>query len=284
MDYAKMLAYHRRSGADLTVAAVSVPIENAHQFGIVTTDAADRIVNFVEKPARPEINLVSMGTYVFNYEIMAKRLSEDAERHDSVHDFGRSILPEMVARDRVYAYRFADYWRDIGTPEAYHAAHLELTGGFCRPWSESWPIVSVEKAILPAATSDSAGIDSVVSQRCIVKGQIRESVLSPGVWIGERSSVFRSVIMSGVSIGKDSQITNCILGEGVTIGDHCQVGSSGPVFAASTELTIIKPGMKIPSYSVVKAGGEIQNLGRITCPPSNGLLDLVGTARPYSIS
>ena len=126
MDYHQMLDFHERTRADVTIGVHSVPIEQAHRFGIVTTDAEGRIVDFVEKPKLPHSNLTSMGIYVFNKQVLAERLTEDAERIDSPHDFGYAVIPSMVNRDKVFAYEFDGYWQDIGTAQAYYWSNMEL--------------------------------------------------------------------------------------------------------------------------------------------------------------
>jgi glucose-1-phosphate adenylyltransferase len=126
MDYRKMLVYHRQRGADVTVAVISVPIEQARRFGVVTTDDGGQITDFVEKPELPQGNLVSMGIYVFDKQTLVERLIEDAALPHSPHDFGHAVLPYMVERDRVVAYEYHGYWKDIGTPQAYYEANMEL--------------------------------------------------------------------------------------------------------------------------------------------------------------
>ena len=126
MDYRKMLAFHEKVKADATVGVIRVPVEEAHRFGTVIVNGEGRIQEFVEKSSRPLSTLASMGIYVFNKDILVKRLAEDASIKDSPHDFGYAVLPDMVKRDRVFAYEFNGYWQDIGTVEAYYQANMEL--------------------------------------------------------------------------------------------------------------------------------------------------------------
>ncbi|HEY8476595.1 MAG TPA: sugar phosphate nucleotidyltransferase, partial [Chloroflexota bacterium] len=126
MDYRPFLAFHQEVGADVTVAVMEVPIEEAHRFGILTLNAEGRVVEFQEKPAHPTSNLVSMGIYVFDADKLVQRLEEDARDPESTHDFGRAIIPRMVAVDKVYAYRFQGYWVDVGTIQSYWEANMDL--------------------------------------------------------------------------------------------------------------------------------------------------------------
>ena len=128
MDYRKMLAFHDHVRADATIGVIRIPVDEAHRFGTVAIDSENRVRGFVEKSRAPLSSLASMGIYVFNKDVLCKRLSEDAGKKDSPHDFGYAILPEMVKYDRVFAYEFSGYWQDIGTIDAYYHANMELGG------------------------------------------------------------------------------------------------------------------------------------------------------------
>jgi glucose-1-phosphate adenylyltransferase len=150
--------------ADATVGVIRVPIEETHRFGTVVTDAKGRIQEFVEKSSNPLSNLASMGIYVFNKDILAKRLVEDASKSDSLHDFGYAILPKMAKCDRVFAYEFNGYWQDIGTVEAYYEANMELL--VSRPrfsLDSNWPVFS-ENSDLPVPTESEDG--NIVPMNC----------------------------------------------------------------------------------------------------------------------
>ncbi len=141
MDYRKMLAFHENTNADLTIAVIPVPWENASQFGILTADKTGHITAFAEKPVMPQSNLASMGIYIFKRSKLFQRLFEDAVSLDSAHDFGRSIIQSMVGRDRVFAYQFSGYWRDIGTVKGYYAANMEVldnAASLCL--EDDWPV------------------------------------------------------------------------------------------------------------------------------------------------
>jgi glucose-1-phosphate adenylyltransferase len=129
MEYCEMFDFHKRVEADVTIGVVPVPMERAHQFGIVATDNDERIIAFQEKPEKPASNLASMGIYIFNTDVLAKYLLKDALDAGSSHDFGYSVIPRVIKSERVFAYKFDGYWQDIGTPEAYHQAHMNLLSG-----------------------------------------------------------------------------------------------------------------------------------------------------------
>jgi glucose-1-phosphate adenylyltransferase len=152
MDYRKMLSFHQKVDADVTISVFPVPLEIADQFGILTADSEDRIFEFAEKPREPKSNLASMGVYIFKKTRLLQRLEEDAADAESAHDFGHSVLPRMVAHDRVFAYKFDKYWRDIGTVKAYYDANIEIMNhpSFLSPQDE-WPVYTVPKEDMPAA-------------------------------------------------------------------------------------------------------------------------------------
>jgi glucose-1-phosphate adenylyltransferase len=169
MDYRKMLAFHQQVKSDVTVGVVRVPIEQAHRFGTVAVDAEGRIREFVEKSSTPQSNLASMGIYVFNKDVLAERLTEDADEPNSAHDFGYAILPKMVKRDKVFAYQFDGYWQDVGTIEAYYEASMELLQE--QPsfsLDSTWPILT-EGDVLSSLSRESQ------------EGCIENSLISPGV-------------------------------------------------------------------------------------------------------
>jgi glucose-1-phosphate adenylyltransferase len=254
MDYRKMLAFHHKMRADATVGVVSVPIEEAHRFGIVNTDNEERIIDFVEKPELPQSNLVSMGIYVFDKKVLIDRLVEDAELTNSPHDFGHAILPSMVSRDKVFAYKFDGYWRDIGTPEAYYESNMDLLS-FKPSFSldGKWPVLIEQNRHLYPAKKSQQGIieNSLISQGCTIKGRVENSVLSPGVWVDEEAEVRNSIIMANSFIGRHSVVDNCILDEGVTVGKLCYLGFGGSVTPGSRKITIVGEGVTVPPHTAI---------------------------------
>ena len=254
MDYREMIEFHHRIKADVTVAVIQIPMEKAGHFGTVFTDAQSRILNFIEKPVRPMSNLVSMGIYVFNILPLSQYLIEDSHLPDSIHDFGHVILPRMVKQARVFAYQFEGYWQDIGTPEAYHRANLHFAQANSTVFSDQpWPIYSNQiKHQDDKIQNGSRWKDSIIGPGCVIKGKLENSVLSPGVWVGENAVVRNSVIMSNVTIGRNTIVNSAVLDEGVATGEYCQIGNSD-----KTELTLLGQNTKIPSHHSIGAEGII---------------------------
>ncbi|MBI2860132.1 MAG: NTP transferase domain-containing protein [Chloroflexi bacterium] len=255
MDYRKMLEFHRRSGADATVAVISVPIEQAHRFGIVNAGADGRITGFQEKPFLPRSNLVSMGIYIFDRRVLAQRLVEDAAQPDSPHDFGHAIIPAMVGRDRLFAYQFDGYWRDVGNAEAYYTAQMDLLSP--QPafsMNGSWSVLACDQEIAPVRKSQQAQIkNSIISPGCVIKGTVENSVLSPGVWVEEKAVVRDSVVMSNTFIGYHSLVDHCILDESANLGGFCYVGFGVAKSHNNGHrgVTVVGKSVTVPSHTAI---------------------------------
>jgi glucose-1-phosphate adenylyltransferase len=254
MDYRKMLAFHQKAEADVTVGTVSVPIEQAHRFGIVKTNNEGRIVDFVEKPRIPGSNLVSMGIYIFNSQTLLERLAEDAANSNSPHDFGHAIIPNMVSRDRVFAYKFNDYWRDIGTVEAYYEANMELVS---QPVSFSlntqWSILTQGDGSLPPPKISGQGSvkNSLISPGCVIKGEVQNSILSTGVIVEEKAAVRNSIIMAETVIGEHSVVNRSILDEAVNVGEFCYIGLETSRIPGDLGITVVGKAATIPSHTAI---------------------------------
>jgi glucose-1-phosphate adenylyltransferase len=253
MDYRKMLAFHEQVGADVTVGVVSVPIEEAHRFGIVTIDSDHRIIDFVEKPIAPPSNLVSMGIYIFNPHMLAEYLIEDSTHKDSPHDFGRVIIPKMVRRNRVFAYQFNGYWQDIGSVEAYYETNMEVIG---EPPSltldGSWPILTKSNSTLHSEPPQRDCIKrNIISAGCVIKGDVENSILSPGVVIKEHAMVRNSVLMANTTIDSYSMVNHSILDEGVEVGKFCHIGFGTKSIVKNGNITVVGKEAKIQPYSII---------------------------------
>ena len=244
MDYLEMLEFHLSRDADLTVAAVMVPREEAGSFGVLHVDGGSRIVNFLEKPAEPpgipgnpEFSLASMGVYLFKAEVLVAEIIKDAKNKDSKHDFGANIIPQMVEGKKVFAFNFHSpasgmprYWRDIGLLDAYFAAHQDLLGP--EPvfdlHDREWPIRSRPSLFPPSKYlySGKAIIveDCLIAAGCAIEGTVRESVLSPGVRIGQGARVDAAVLWDNVEIGAGAQVQRAIIEDGVKIPPGCSIG------------------------------------------------------------
>jgi glucose-1-phosphate adenylyltransferase len=253
LDYRKMLAFHRETNADVTVGVIPVPIEETHRFGTVTLDADSRITDFLEKSPMSRSNLASMGIYVFNQKFLAERLIEDAGNPISRHDFGYSLLPEMVKRDRVFAYRFEGYWQDIGTVEAYYEANMELTKEQpCFSLNSATPVMTQEQHLSsPYISKQASIINSLVSPGCVVRGRVENSVLSPQVRVDEQAVVRNSVIMGNTFIGRHSVIDRCVLDEEVKIGDYCYLGFGSRLIPGDWDITVLGKGVTVPPHTAI---------------------------------
>ncbi len=254
MDYQQIISFHEYVGADLTIAVVPVPASQALRFGNVTTDAAGRVLDYVDKPGIPRSNLVNIGVYLFDREVLVERLVENASRIDTLYDFGRTIIPKMLARrDRVFAYKSDGYWQDISTMGAYHSAHMELTRRLPAFELEgSWPVLSERIDLpLPKKSEQGSAKNSIISPGCVIRGQVENSVLSPGVWVDNQAVVRNSVLMTDTIIGNRSIIDNCILGEGVSVGLFCYIGFGPARIPSQDEITVVGRGATIPPHTAI---------------------------------
>lgn len=236
MDYLKMLDYHVQNGADVTLAVNEVPLEQASRFGIVTLDQRGQVINFVEKPKRPQGNLVSMGVYIFNKDVLLSRLEEDAANPTSAHDFGRDVILNMLGRDRVFGYVFRGYWRDVGTVHSYWEAHMDLLETPPHfDLYDGWVIHTKSEEQPPALLSSTAQVTrSLISHGCIIQGCVEHSVLSPGVRVARDAVVRDSIVMFNTVIGQGSVIDCCIVDKEVVVGQHCHLGY-GDDYAANSQ-------------------------------------------------
>jgi glucose-1-phosphate adenylyltransferase len=252
MDYAAMLQYHHNSGAEVTVACLTVGLEQAKSFGVMTVDEADHVVSFHEKPENaPSIPgdsqhvLASMGVYVFSMKLLARLLHEDHNR-DSSHDFGKDILPSIIGTHRVIAYRFggtsgrvtADrYWRDVGTIDAYYEANMDLLQPLpaIDLYQGDWPIRTYEGQHPPArSVHGRSGREAEIvncmlaSGTLVVGGTLRHSILFPNVRVEEGALVEHSLLFPGVTVGEGAQLRRCIIDKEVFIPAGEWIGFDRP--------------------------------------------------------
>ncbi|HJX61387.1 MAG TPA: glucose-1-phosphate adenylyltransferase [Dehalococcoidia bacterium] len=226
MRYEEMLDFHRSHKADVTVGVVEVPLEEARRYGVLSLDKNDRIVDFQEKPSRPQSNLASMGIYVFKREALMGALEEDAHRR-SGHDFGHDVIPARLGRDRVFGYRFGGYWRDIGTIDAYWQANMDLLAEL--PELNLYDpdnIVRTEDQQRPPlkAGPNSRISRSILSSGCIINGNVQNSVISPGVFVEEGATVVDSILFDDCHISTGALVERSILDKMAFVGAHSHVG------------------------------------------------------------
>lgn len=228
MDYTKMLEYHKEKGADATISVIEVPLKEASRFGIMNTSNSGRIEQFEEKPTQPKSNLASMGVYIFKWPVLKKFLLEDSRDRNSSHDFGKDIIPKMLhAKQKMYAYRFDGYWKDVGTIPALWKANMDLLGDepLLNLHDPAWPVYCGSNNLPPQYISGSAvAKDSIISCGCRIYGCVEHSVIFPGVYIGKNSIVKDSIIMPGTRIGNNVNIYKSIIGEKVQLGDGSKIG------------------------------------------------------------
>ena len=255
MDYRKMFAFHEKSKADVTIAVFSVPIEEAHRFGTLTLEEDGRVIEYVEKPDIPRSNLISMGIYIINKNLLIKRLIEDAIESHSIHDLAYSITPEMVTRDKVYAYKYSGYWRDIGTINSYYNTSMELIAA--KPafsLDGNWPILTCENKESAKNFKTNNVKNSIISPGCVVKGKVENSILSPGVWVDEQATVRNSILLPGVFVDFHSVVDSSIIDEEVNIGKCCYIGFGSN---HTGEYTLIGKGAAISPYTAIARGCKI---------------------------
>jgi glucose-1-phosphate adenylyltransferase len=272
MDYRKMLAFHNSVMADVTVGIVQVPLKQAHRFGTVVVKKEGRILEFIEKASEPKSNLASMGIYIFNKDVLTVSLTEDSHNPGSSHDFGYSILPEMVKKHRVFAYEFPDYWQDIGTVEAYYNANMELLRADpVFSLDRSWPVLTCNGQSTKLDEFENGRIiNSLVSPGCVVKGYVENSILSPGVFVGEQARIVNSVIMDNSSIGYHSTVDRCILDEDVKIGDFCYLGFGAPSQPGVWDITLLGKEVNIPPKTAI--GRKCKVLPGLKLIPESNLI------------
>jgi glucose-1-phosphate adenylyltransferase len=271
MDYGAMVAHHVETGADLTVGCIEVPRERASAFGVMQVDEAGQVLDFVEKPAEPQcapgrsdVALASMGIYVFNRGFLFEQLIRDADATDSSHDFGKDLIPAVINKYRVQAYRFRDpqiqlqaYWRDVGTVDAFWEANLELIG-VTPPFNlydDNWPIWTYQEQLPPAKfvfdDPDRRGmaVDSMVSGGCIISGAtVRHSLLFSHVHVRSYSVIENSVLLPDVQVGRHVRINKavidrgCVIPEGTVIGED-PVADAERFYVTEGGVVLVTPDM-----------------------------------------
>ena len=229
MDYAEMLETHKKNNADLTIAVMPVPWEEASRFGIITTDEEGRITKFTEKPKKPDSNLASMGIYIFTTDLLLAALREDAVDQTSEYDFGKNIIPKLLDDGkRLYTYEFNGFWRDVGTISSYHETSMDLLGP--NPafdiFDEKFPIMSNASTRPPSFVGRNGEVeDCLVSNGCRILGKAKHSIISTDAVIGERATVVDSVLLPGAVVKDGAHVVRAILGENSVVEENVNLGS-----------------------------------------------------------
>lgn len=252
MDYREMLEFHVASDACATISVMPVPWEEAHRFGVMSTDEKFRITEFAEKPQNPPSNLASMGIYLFNWDYLKQHLMEDALDENSSHDFGKDVIPKMLAGERpLHAYEFKGYWRDVGTVQSLWEAHMDLLAKES-DWqliNEAWPMYTREQwrsKPRPFKNRSVQAKSSLIHDCCSLDGVSERSVIFGGAEIGRFTKIKDSVIMPNVQIGRNVHIERAIIGEGAVIHDGAVIkGTADEIMVIGPYETVVaKPALR----------------------------------------
>lgn len=258
MDYAKMLDYHKAVGAACTIAVIDVPIEEASRFGIMSTNPDGSIYKFSEKPKNPDSTKASMGIYIFDAKKLEAYLTADNDDPASSNDFGKNIIPNMLAAgEKMYAYSFEGYWKDVGTISSLWEANMDLIGSspVLDLGDKKWRIYSRHSAEGPQFIGADASVESsYITEGCEIYGTVKNCVIGAGVKIGEGAVVCDSVLMGDTVIGKGASVSYSIIDTGVCIGDGACVGAPK---GDGVEIAVIGEDVEIAAGAVVPAGAMI---------------------------
>ena len=252
MDYSWMLESHKMNKADATIGVFEVPWEEAPRFGIMNTDKNGRIEEFEEKPAKPRSNLASMGIYIFSAKFLVKYLEDDAKSETSSHDFGKDIIPKMLAdKARLFSYAFDGYWKDVGTVESLWQANMDLLQD--EPPFElggDWRIRSSNPPMPPHYVGPDAKVTkSMISEGSMILGEVENSVIFSGVRIGKGAKVSNSVIMPSTVIGENAVVDYAIMAQG------SEVAAGGKVEGAPGAITVVAEGETVEAKASGKQAG-----------------------------
>lgn len=271
MDYAKMLRSHIREKADATIAVFEVPWAEAPRFGIMDVNDQGRITEFTEKPKTPRSNLASMGVYIFNWPILRDRLIRDEDDPASSHDFGKNIIPEMLASGvQLSAYRFCGYWKDVGTIFSLWEANMDILD---RPEEinfrdRDWRIYS-KNPVKPAhyIAEGAKVVNSALTDGCNIYGTVEHSVLSNSVTVGKGALVRDSILMPGVVVEAGAFLDKCIVGFETIIGKNVRagasIGGSSPWLnpgLCTSGITVFERGLKIRDQAVIPGNSMVEHL------------------------
>ena len=255
MDYNDMLRYHQENDADATIAVIEVPMEEASRFGIMNTDSEKRIVEFEEKPKNPKSNTASMGIYIFSWAKMRDYLIADANDENSEKDFGKNIIPKMLENgERMFAYLFEGYWRDVGTIHSLWEANMELLA--------EEPALNLDDDDMriytrnytnPAHFISDTGVvhNSIVSDGCVIEGEVEHCVLHDGVRIGKGTKIKDSIIMSNTIIGENCEVYKAVLDGDIRVWDNAVIGGQ------EGKITVIGSGTVVGKGATIEEGAMV---------------------------
>ena len=265
MDYSLMIKAHQEKRADVTIGVIEVPWDEASRFGIMSTDAEGQINHFEEKPKKPKGNQASMGIYIFNWPLLRKYLLEDEQDRNSSHDFGHDIIPKMLMRKyKLVAYPFKGYWRDVGTVESLWQANMDLLDeeSELNMYNSDWRIYSANPPRPPHYTASGSKVtNSIISEGCMIFGEVNHSIIFPDVHIGKGAVIKNSVVMAGAHIEENVIVDKAIIGrktvlkKGVTVAAPDILGTQEIIIVTAD--TMIPPQPKDESSTSYPEGKEL---------------------------
>lgn len=259
MDYSLMLQHHKETGADCTISVMEVPWDEASRFGIMNVDEEDTIVEFEEKPENPKSNLASMGIYIFSWKKLREYLIADEADKNSANDFGKNIIPDMLAAgEKLVAYRFEGYWKDVGTLDSLWDANMDmlLPGSGLNLLDKSWPIYSRTYSCPPAFVGPESDVgNSAIAKGCVVDGEVKNSVLSVGATVKQGAQVSYSVLLPGAVIEEGAVVQYAIVGEKCCVGKNARVGAPPESVEDPDDwgIAVLGPGTRLAEGEVVPA-------------------------------
>jgi len=257
MDYSEMLDYHKEKGADVTIAVIEVPKDEASRFGIMNTREDNSIFEFEEKPKDPKSNLASMGVYIFNWSSLKQLLRLDHLDKNSSNDFGKNIIPKMLKNNhKLFAYNFKGYWRDVGTIDSFWEANMDLLSddNELNIHDDKWKIYTVNPMLPPQYIGPEASINNtMLNEGCTVFGEINNSVIFQGVHVGKNSKITNSVILPNTKIGNNVVIDKAIIGSNAIIRRNARIGNG-------EDIIVIEEGKDIKADSMILTKLEIDEV------------------------
>ena len=250
---------HKEAEADCTIAVMEVPWDEAPRFGIMNVDAADTIVEFEEKPKQPKSNLASMGIYIFSWQKMRAYLIADENDENSSTDFGKNIIPNMLnAGEKMVAYRFEGYWKDVGTLDSLWDANMDMLSpaSGLNLLDKDWPIYGRTPSCPPAFVGEKSDVgNSAIAKGCVIEGEVKNSVLSVNVTVKEGAQVSYSVLMPGAVVEEGAVVQYAILGENAVVAKGAKVGAAPETAEdpAQWGIAVLGPNTKLAENEVVAA-------------------------------
>ena len=257
MDYSLMLRRHKETGADCTISVMEVPWEEASRFGIMAVDGNDNITEFAEKPKEPKSNLASMGIYIFTWKKLRQYLIDDETDPRSDNDFGKNIIPAMLRNgEKMSAYRFEGYWKDVGTLDSLWDANMDMLspGSGLNLLDKKWRIYGRTPTCPPTYIGKTGDVgNSAVAKGCTVLGEVKNAVLSTGTTVAEGASVSYSVVMPGAVIEAGAKVSYAIVGEGCRVGRNAVVGGApGSVPFEDWGIAVLGPRTSVADGAVIE--------------------------------